>query len=67
MFMKVLSVKDMSCEHCVKRITESLKTLDIDFTVDLASKTVTIDGCENCVNKAKKALEESGYEAVVIA
>ena len=64
--MKVLYVEDMSCEHCVKRITECLSTLAIDFEVDLANKQVKINGCENCVAKAQVALAEIGYEATAV-
>ena len=45
--MKTISVPDMMCEHCVARITEALQAKDLKFTVDLAGKTVSIDGCEH--------------------
>jgi len=64
--MKVLYIEDMSCEHCVKRITECLSDLELSFEVDLANKLVKIDGCENCVAKAQKALSDVGYDSVVV-
>ena len=64
--MKILEVADMSCEHCVNRITECLANLDICFEVDLANKQVRIDGCDNCVIKAQSALLEIGYEAILV-
>ena len=43
------------------RITEALKAKDLKFTVDLGSKTVTIDGCEHCAATAMGELEDLGF------
>ena len=51
----------MMCEHCVARITEALKAKDLKFTVDLAGKTVSIDGCEHCAATAIHELEDLGF------
>ena len=59
--MKTISVPDMMCEHCVARITEALKAKDLKFTVDLAGKTVNIDGCEHCVKTAMDELDDLGF------
>lgn len=59
--MKTISVPDMMCEHCVARITEALKAKDLKFTVDLAGKTVSIDGCEHCAATAIHELEDLGF------
>ena len=59
--MKTISVPDMMCEHCVARITEALKAKDLKFTVDLAGKTVNIDGCEHCAATAIHELEDLGF------
>ena len=40
-----ISVPDMHCENCVKRINNALEEAGIKFSVDLAEKTVTVDGC----------------------
>ena len=60
--MKVLSV-DMHCEMCVKRVTKALNEQGLDFSVSLADKTVTINGTEEDVQKAVKALDAIGFEA----
>ena len=59
--MTTISVPDMMCENCVKRITNALTEADLKFTVRLADKTVTIDGCQNCVKTAVGELEDLGF------
>ena len=59
--MTTISVPDMMCENCVKRITTALSEADLKFTVSLADKTVTIDGCQNCVKTAVGELEDLGF------
>ena len=51
----------MMCENCVKRITNALTEADLQFSVSLEEKTVTIDGCENCVKTAVSELEDLGF------
>ena len=59
--MTTISVPDMMCENCVKRITNALTEADLKFTVSLPDKTVTIDGCQNCVKTAVGDLEDLGF------
>lgn len=63
--MTTISVPDMMCENCVKRITNALSAAELNFQVDLGSKTVTIDGCDNCVKTALSELEDLGFTPVV--
>lgn len=60
--MVILNVPDMSCEHCVARITKALEEQKLNFTVLLSSKTVEIDGDEAALSKAVEALDDAGYE-----
>lgn len=59
--MTTISVPDMMCENCVKRITNALNEAKLTFSVSLADKTVSIDGCENCVETAMGELEDLGF------
>ena len=59
--MTTMSVPDMMCENCVKRITNALTQAELKFAVSLADKTVTIDGCQNCVKTALGELEDLGF------
>ena len=63
--MAVIKVKDMHCEKCVARITNLLTEEGLDFSVSLADKTVTINGCEHCLKTALEALDDLGFEGVV--
>ena len=56
-----ISVPDMMCENCVKRITNALNEAELKFNVSLADKTVTIDGCEHCLKTAMDELEDLGF------
>ena len=59
--MTTISVPDMMCENCVKRITNALNEAKLTFSVSLADKAVSIDGCENCVKTAMGELEDLGF------
>lgn len=62
---KTISVPDMHCEACVKRITSALNTAGLKFTVSLENKTVTIDGCEHCFKTALSELSDLGFTPTV--
>ena len=38
---------DMHCEKCVERIEKAMAKAELDTTVCLADKTVTVNGCES--------------------
>ena len=63
--MTTINVPDMMCENCVKRITNALTDVDLKFEVSLADKTVTIDGCQNCLKTALGELEDLGFTPAV--
>lgn len=65
MIYKIL-VEDMHCEKCVARIEKALLDTGIDFSVDLESKTVSVDGCEKCVSTALGELSDLGFEGKII-
>ena len=59
--MTIISVPDMMCENCVRRITEALTNVNLKFTVDLSKKIVTVGGCEQCTKTAMEELEDLGF------
>ncbi|WP_293010071.1 MULTISPECIES: heavy-metal-associated domain-containing protein [unclassified Oscillibacter] len=59
--MKTISVPDMMCENCVRRITEALTKEHLKFEVSLEKKNVTVDGDENSVKTAVGELEDLGF------
>ena len=64
--MTTISVPDMMCENCVKRITNALQAAELTFTVSLSEKTVSIDGCQHCVQTAVSELEDLGFTPEVL-
>ncbi len=63
--MTVLKVEEMHCNKCVQRITDAMEAAKIDCTVSLENKTVTVNGCENCVKSAIAELDDLGFSAVI--
>ncbi len=57
-----IKVPDMSCKHCVSRITAALEALEgVDgVSVDLENKTVEITGAIP-IESVKKAVKGAGY------
>ncbi|MGL4686520.1 MAG: heavy-metal-associated domain-containing protein [Commensalibacter sp.] len=60
--METYHVKGMTCQHCVRAVTEAIKGLPNveDVRVDLESGVVKIKGNPDKV-AVKKAIEEEGY------
>mgnify|MGYP000066642735 FL=1 len=63
---RVISVPDMHCDACVKRITNALNAAELKFSVSLENKTVTVNGCENCLKTAVDTLNDLGFTPGVI-
>ncbi len=61
-----ISVPDMHCNGCVSRIEKALKDEKLDFSVSLENKTVTVNGCENCLKTAIDTLNDLGFTPSVI-
>ena len=64
---RVISVPDMHCDACVKRITNALNAAELKFSVSLENKTVTIDGCEHCLATALREIEDLGFTPKALA
>jgi copper chaperone len=59
----VYGVLAMSCEHCVRRISEVLVSLGVEgFDVSLENKVIYTD--DPLDEKAIKALSDAGYEVL---
>ena len=63
--MTLLDVPEMHCNKCVERITNALTEDKLTFEVSLDNKTVSINGCENCVSTAIKTLDDLGFSATI--
>ena len=60
----LLTVPDMSCDHCVRAISSEVATVPGVVTVDvqLAAKTVRVTGTAS-EDAIRAAVVEAGYEA----
>ena len=60
--MHTLTVEDMSCGHCVGRVTKAVQSVDeaAKVSVDLPSKRVTIDS-EADLERIVAAIDAAGY------
>lgn len=58
----VYSVSGMTCQHCVDAITSEVRQVDgvNSVVVDLAAKTVTVDGGADDA-AVRAAIDEAGY------
>ena len=64
----VLTVDGMSCEHCVKAITNAVRSLPgvASVAVDLKKKSVTLeyDPAKSSLDQIKAEIEDQGYDIV---
>jgi copper chaperone len=58
------SVPGMTCDHCVKAVTQEVSAVSgvADVAVDLATKTVVVTGVELDDADLRAAIEEAGFE-----
>lgn len=67
----VLTVPDISCDHCVKSVTNALTPVDgvQDVSVDIPTKQVTVTFDESLVNieKMQEILAEEDYPVASVA
>lgn len=62
-----LTVKDMTCNHCVGVVTKTVKSVDPSATVnvDLPGKRVQVHS-SGSVGAFTKALQDAGYPATPV-
>lgn len=61
-----LQVSGMSCQHCVKSVTESVMALDgvekADVSLEGASVAIAYDESKVSTGEIAEAIEDQGYE-----
>lgn len=67
--MVTFEVPEMSCNHCVKAITEAVKAVDAgaQLNFDLAARRVSVESAGASTQALKAAIAEAGYEATQAA
>ncbi len=66
--MATINVEGMSCEHCVRRVTEAIEKLPgiSNVKVDLRSGTATFDqSSPTTVDDVVKSVNDAGYRTEV--
>ena len=63
--MLELNVTGMTCGHCVRAVTQAVRTVDpqADVQVDLAAKRVRVESASSA-DELIRVLGEAGYPAV---
>ena len=63
----LMNVQKMTCNHCIRSVTEAVHTIDpqAKVDVDLASGTVRIDGNPDEAATAR-AIREAGFTVEVL-
>ena len=63
--MLELNVTGMTCDHCVRAVTQAVKTVDPEakVQVDLGAKRVSVEG-RSSADELIRALDAAGYPAV---
>lgn len=62
--MKTMLVSEMSCQHCVDKISKVLDENKIDATVDFDKKEVSISN-DGDIHKTVELLADLGYTAAI--
>jgi copper chaperone len=61
-----VNVEGMSCEHCVKAVTDAVTGLpsvsDVVVDLDEGTASLTYDAAELSLDVVKKAIEDQGYD-----
>lgn len=62
-----LKVEGMTCGHCVGSVTRAVKQVDphVRVQVDLAGRTVRVDGSRQPPERFAEAIADAGYKATV--
>ncbi len=68
MATKVYRVDGMTCQHCVKAVSDELAHVPgvAKFDVNLDTKLVTVDGDSLDDGAIVAAIDEAGYEALAV-
>ncbi|MEF9938751.1 MAG: heavy metal-associated domain-containing protein [Clostridium sp.] len=64
--MKKFKCEAMMCNNCVTRIDKALTEAGMIHEVNLADKTVSIEGDEATVSRAVGILDDLGFDAEMV-
>lgn len=56
-------IEGMSCEHCVRRVSQALEKADVtEADVKIGEATIVFDENKTNLERIKKAIEDAGYK-----
>jgi copper chaperone len=62
----MINVEGMSCEHCVKAVTDAVVALpsvsDVSVDMEGGTASLTYDSSETSLDAIKEAIEDQGYD-----
>jgi copper ion binding protein len=64
---KILTVEGMSCDHCIRRITNAINEIDGAECLDISLKDKTVLVNSNnaeVLENIKEAITDAGYEVI---
>lgn len=63
--MKEFKVDGMTCQGCVKSVTNAIKALDekASVTIDLGSKSVKVESDKSSI-EIRNSIEDAGYDII---
>jgi copper chaperone len=68
MAQSVIKVDGMSCEHCVKAVTDAVLALPgavkVKVSLEAGSADIEYDGDKLSLEQIKAAIEEEGYDVI---
>jgi copper ion binding protein len=66
---QMISIRGMSCMHCVKRVKNALLEVEgvtsVDVNLELAKATVDYDESKTTKTQLHQAIEEAGYSVII--
>ena len=65
--MPQFRVNDMTCQHCVKAVTQAVKQIDPDAQVDIDLTSGRVDvRSSGSPEQLRAAIEDAGYPAAAV-
>lgn len=57
----ILFVDGMHCQNCVRKISDALDHVSVNYEVKLEQGSVVINGSNDAIRAAKNAITQAGY------
>lgn len=58
---RIIFVKDLNTEEDKQRIESAMENTRLDYTISLATQSVTVEGSNDALYSAKQAIQLAGF------